>query len=511
MLPRALGEACALFDKAHERDVFLTALLSALSAGLPNVEFEYGAGAGVPRIQHPNIFAFIVGPPASGKGVAQAAFDWLNSIDGALVAEHSAAWESWERRARAYEEDPEGADPPGPEPRPLYVQASADTTHAGLFDALVANRDGVGLFSTEADVLTSASRREFGDFSSLIRQAFHHETAAQTRRGTGRAVIARPRLSLCLTGTPDQFPRLVERGVKDGLFSRFAVFSIDSRPAYVSQRPDSAKGERSRTTFDRGRAEAFRIWQALRARGDRSLPFRLADQHWDVVDAMAREAEGRLDPMGELAASIRRGALTAVRVSCVLGVWRAHERGLDLGQIDHIDATSDDVAAATQIVGVYLQHAVTLSSGAPRDDGPARLLNALPDEFSTPAVYREVGGSLGASQSSFYRWLGRLREDGAVEQMAQGRYRKTAPAKTENPENIGSGGSTTPHAGDCASGLPALPGFLGRFRKGDRVSVRGVGTGRVVQPFTGRLRVLLDGHSETMDFEDPGQVEHVGR
>ena len=61
-LTETLKVACEVFE-GRERDVFLTTALSVISGGLHNVQ-----GAHDQEKQHPNLFAFIVAPPASGKG-----------------------------------------------------------------------------------------------------------------------------------------------------------------------------------------------------------------------------------------------------------------------------------------------------------------------------------------------------------------------------------------------------------------------------------------------------------
>ena len=73
-------------------------------------------------------------------------------------------------------------DPPGPEPPERCLKAGANTTAAALGDRLASNQSGVFIGSTEADTLSSSNRREHGNFSHVIRQAFHHEEAQVDRK-----------------------------------------------------------------------------------------------------------------------------------------------------------------------------------------------------------------------------------------------------------------------------------------------------------------------------------------
>ena len=61
-LPETLRDACNVFS-GRKRDVFLTSALSVISGGLHNVYGLYDK-----EKVFPNLYSFVVAPPASGKG-----------------------------------------------------------------------------------------------------------------------------------------------------------------------------------------------------------------------------------------------------------------------------------------------------------------------------------------------------------------------------------------------------------------------------------------------------------
>ena len=61
-LPKTLKDACNVFS-GRKRDVFLTSALSVISGGLHNVYGLYDK-----EKVFPNLYSFVVAPPASGKG-----------------------------------------------------------------------------------------------------------------------------------------------------------------------------------------------------------------------------------------------------------------------------------------------------------------------------------------------------------------------------------------------------------------------------------------------------------
>ena len=93
----------------------------------------------------------------------------------------------------------------------------SNTTAAALQTALAEN-DGRGIMcETETDTLSGALGADFGNFSDVLRKAFHHEPVSLLRKTDRQHLdLERPALSIALTGTPGQLPRLMPTA-EDGL------------------------------------------------------------------------------------------------------------------------------------------------------------------------------------------------------------------------------------------------------------------------------------------------------
>jgi hypothetical protein len=471
LLPPSLAEACEYFAAWYERDVFLTALLGVLSALAPNVRFQYGE---TPKYYSLHLMFFLLARAAGGKGAAEFAFRWASEVDKKLEQDSEEDRAAWALRRDEYERAKRSkvaaAEPPGPEPEPLFVEAADDTTLGSLYDALAANHDdGVGIFTTEGDGLSGANKKEHGGFSYLIRKAFHHERAIEGRRGTGRRKAEHPRLAIVATGTEDQFRRMLD-SVEDGMYSRFGVYAFEAPLDYRSQRP--RPGSRDVVDFTEKKSQhALALWATLRNRRfpsdeakARTLFFDVPPHLWDRIDNAfdnlntALFAQPGVSPY--LSATVRRGALIAFRIAGVLALWRAYDRGDDLANAQHIQASDEDVEAAILLATTYAEHALMQAAdlggaraaeagadSAHRMSGQQRaFLDALPEVFGRTEML-VAAEAVGAHQSTAYRWVRVwVEEAGLLQKDAQGVYRKTMPAKPANSANSAKNPATATEA-----------------------------------------------------------------
>jgi hypothetical protein len=69
-LPKLLMESCSVFKNPRLKDLFLTSTLGVLSGCLPNIHGIYGG-----KKVYPNLYTFILAPPAQGKGIMSCAQD----------------------------------------------------------------------------------------------------------------------------------------------------------------------------------------------------------------------------------------------------------------------------------------------------------------------------------------------------------------------------------------------------------------------------------------------------
>lgn len=489
LLPPAFADACGRFDRWGERHGFLTALLVFLSGALPFVRFRYSR-----TYFSPHLFAFLVGRAGSGKGVVALAQRWVEPVDDLLTQTSTEEIQAWQakkaerdrlRRSRKAADREElklleETDPLGDEPTPRYLLLGDDSTGAGMFDGLAHNGEGATLATTEADTLTDSNKKEHGRFLALVRKAFHHERHAETRRGSGRTVIREPRLALLLAGTADQVPGLFERGLSDGLFSRFCFYRLAGGLQYESQREVSEDTEFDRVTEARG-ADALAIYRALTGRAvdaeGRTAPLYVdfPVRWWDRMDDGLSALYSRLfidgDANDDLQASVKRAAVVTYRIAAVLAVWRAYGAGVDLRLAPSLTVGDEDAEAALALGLVYLENAFTQAADLARRyalrqsldlGGADRATVADRDEIDRlpqPFTAADVEDVLGVSKATSYRRLKAWAEaelTAEVPGSSPTAYRKADPPAA--PPFRGDGLATeAPDLAAAWDGLPDLP------------------------------------------------------
>lgn len=233
-LPQTLKEACNVFA-GRERDVFLTSALSVLSGGFYNVQGYYSN-----EVVFPNLFSFVVAPPASGKGSMKYAKQLGDCYHNFLLNESKEALKKYKKekllfdrklkKAKTDQEIEELIEPKLPKVNVFFIPA--DTSSSMLINHLDDN-DGLGcICETETDTISNALSKEWGGYSDILRKGFHSEVITKSRvKDLEYCEITEPKFSLTITGTPNQMDSLIT-SIQDGLFSRFMFYSFTSEPIW---------------------------------------------------------------------------------------------------------------------------------------------------------------------------------------------------------------------------------------------------------------------------------------
>src|SRR6218665_297953 len=239
----------------EEKDILTLGGLTVFSAGLPTIWGMYSR-----KELYANLYFFISAEPASGKGILEDCLSLAEPIHQKLIDETEEKREAVKRgkstrqeRQYALEQIPQ---------KLLFF--SGNNTSAGIMQNLADNEEDGGLmFETEADTLTQSLGSERRSFSDLLRKAFHHEEVSSNRK-TGREYIRvkRPRLSLLLTGTPEQIKSLIH-AVENGLYSRFGFYIMDGKQPFKN--PFASSSEKSaRTYFEELGEEFLALYEGLK-------------------------------------------------------------------------------------------------------------------------------------------------------------------------------------------------------------------------------------------------------
>lgn len=306
-LPEVLKKITSGFEN-REKDILLLSALGVLSSCLPNIIGTYDGNE-----YCPNLYIFIIAPPASGKGVMKWARKLIVPIHKAIL-NHSLD----DLYKFKIEKSNKRQNPP-----PIRVKIlPGNVSSAKFYDHLKNAIDSLLIFETEADSLSNMLQQDWGNFSDIMRKAFHHETTSISRKGDNLFIeIEEPKLSIVLSGTPNQIRSLIPSKV-DGLFSRFIFYYFDdlSRWKDVSFK---IKNNKYKSVFDSVTDDIQKLYIVLNER-ESKIRFGLTKNQWDTMqNTMKYLVDTIIDTKkGEFRSVVIRSGLILFRVAMILTVLR---------------------------------------------------------------------------------------------------------------------------------------------------------------------------------------------
>ena len=399
-LPNILKLGAEAYPVERERDVFLTSALTILSGCLPEVSGVYHQ-----RTVYPNLFCFILAPPASGKGSMQSSKELADKYHKALLEESKASRKAYEQELRVYKKansaankqaDPNAEPPEEPPFRVVYIPAN--TSSAQLYVHLQDNDEKGIICETEADTLGIVFKNEWGSYSDLLRKGFHHEKVSLSRKTNKEFIdINHPRISVALTGTPNQIFNIIPNA-EDGLFSRFIFYAFRADAGWVSPAPDP---DRANLT-EHFEALSEVVLQMVQFLSENPTKIELSAEQWEVMNKFFSEnLEDITRLVGEEATSVvKRMGLIFYRLCMIFTAMRKFEDG-DCSDV--LTATDEDVKIALALTEIFLQHSILIFSNLPGQDATysvknppkkQKFLEALPDRFTRKEAV-EIGKKAG--------------------------------------------------------------------------------------------------------------------
>ena len=394
-LPNIIKEGARAFTDKRKRDVFFTGAISILSGCLPNVTGVY-----FQERVFPHLYTFIIAPAASGKGVLKNAKRLADKYHQKILQQSRDAQKVHENEMADFKqlERTKSKGEPAPEkpekPPFKIVFIPADCSKARMIEHLKAN-DGKGIIcETEADTMSGAKKQDWGDYSTILRTAFHHETVSSTRKTDNQYdEINDPCLAVALTGTPAQAPRLLS-SAEDGLFSRFLFYNYKNKIEWQDPSPQS-----NTIVFnDHFEALSEQVLGLISLMEQSHTTIELTPSQWltintefplmlsVVVTFTSEDAAGVVYRMG----------LIFFRLCMILSALRKFENG---EMTATIICTDEDFNTVLLIVQTYLEHSLLMFNNLPKQnetmqfhsgDGKRKFFEALPQEFTRKEA-TEVG------------------------------------------------------------------------------------------------------------------------
>ena len=424
-----------------EQDKTILTSLDLLAMAEPNVYGIYGGK----RVYTP-FYLFILGLAGiSHKGAVDDVKELLMPIEKHIQAQYYAQLADYKEQHAEWEtrksQRGKGAESAGPEPEePVYrsLFVSADSSAAAFKSDLYSFGGRGMIFSTEADTLTQALSQEWGQFTDVLRMAFHHESITSTRtKDKQHIVIDEPQLGLLVTCTPKQISSLLSPKQNENGSSSRNLF-------YVAKEELGWKSpfEEKEPIADRYREigqSVKQMYDLLVKREKNRIQILLTEEQQQAFNAhfkpLLPEQVGLYGI--EFAAFIVRIALVAFRLMMVLTTLRNFEHGhLADTQQQAFVCTDNDYHTAMTIIDCLVAHTgyvyntllrpsdeqqLNVQPLKPREQ---KLYQALGDEFTTKQ-FEQTAKALGIPIKTAQRYLGdMISRHQMIIRISQGNYVK---------------------------------------------------------------------------------------
>lgn len=382
-LPLLFKKTCNCFDKDDQKFMMLIGNLTAIGSILTNTSGVYDNCS-----LYPNLYLFVNGRASSGKGKltwSKALFVEIEGHDTGFIP--------------------------------------ANNSMEGFMQLLNRNSGKGLMFETEGDTLSNILKKEYGNYSDILRKSFHHESISYYRKTNDVLVeVDSPKLSVILSGTPKQLTTLIPNP-ENGLFSRFLFLHLESDRSFkdvfaknkglsTSELYGTAIDDfnenlndyyTSKVIFDFSEDQKFRFLKLLR-----ELKIGLVE----MVDI-------------DLDSTANRMGCNFFRIAMILTQVRAIEEG---NQSDLLICSDTDFKIVELIVEALVEGAIKAFDMMPKqtitDDLPLNKLNLykqLPlDEFHSSLAV-EIGENLSIGKRTIQRFL---KESDLFEKIKQGYYQK---------------------------------------------------------------------------------------
>lgn len=428
-LPIILERATGTMNIRQEKDLVLIGSIATISSILLPFRTIYHG-----RTIFPNMFLFVPGPAGSGKGRLDFCYRLVRPIhqdkrDLWLLAQEEYKQELDRYRALSKKEKANATSPVKPPITLLRVPANCSATS---FAEAMADNGNMLMFETEGDTVVNTFKSDYGNYSDNFRKAFAHEEFGYLRRGNDseEKEVQNPRLSVVLSGTPEQVKSLIPNA-ENGLLSRFIFYCMSATDEWLDGFSGYDTDNPLEKVFDNLGAEIENFYQHLTQISEVWFTLSIVQQQ-RFNDYFAGEKQRMKELNGDLYnASTHRLSWACLRIAMVLTALRCMDRGSVPEKIECSDA---DFNIALSIIRTVSEHndyifnvlnegitegvkvSETYSSAARHV-----LLNNLPDRFSSEDM-QALSVKLGKSIRTIQRQVRRAIQNGQVKELAKGRY-----------------------------------------------------------------------------------------
>lgn len=345
-LPELLNRLTCQFTE-RERDIVLLSSISVLSACLPKVYGNYGRDK-----CYSNLYLFVVAPPASGKGILGKSKLLIEKIHDSIKQNSMSEIEDCKHLNKGKKQDKNAC------PELLIKILPGNVSSSKIYKHLQNDVYGLLMFETEADTISGMLKQEWGNFSDVLRKAFHHETISISREIDDKYFeINHPKLSLVISGTPGQvFPLINSQ--ENGLFSRFIFYYFNDAFSWKDVSPDANPVDLNDVFSEVGEV-IFQLHENLLSR-EREIEVKLTNQQWEKFNRlMDSTAKVLAENNAVMIPTLKRHGVIMFRICMILSVLRNHNV---CTKEDVIICNDNDFDTAISIINATIDHSIFVSN-----------------------------------------------------------------------------------------------------------------------------------------------------
>ena len=471
-LPPILKRIMQLHDDVVSRDKMIIGTLNIVSgligaaSGTPDMPSGvYGLYDG--RKVYAPLYNILFANAGSSKGDLNFCRQLAKPLKDEMRREYEGKKMEYERLMAAYEakrkqkdKGDRGEPPVEPVFRTPFVPGNSSSS--AVYRAIDANGGWGLMFETEADTVSAMISSDYGNYSDLMRKAFHHETISMNRVSEKLHIdVDSPRLSVMLTCTPGQLQPLFPNW-ENGLGSRFFYQFPEEEPRFnnVFARNTRPLDEE----YHKMGESLLKLYHALEERKGRPVQFVMSSNQQESFLASFQEMlKDQYEMLGsEYKAFVYRLALGGFRYAMVLSTLRRLATMTDLGGIFQPEESAmvcddRDFATAMTIVETLANHTARVytrlaketenpfaDKGIKLTPDEIKIYQRLPDAEFKASDYIAIAQELNISRATAYRLINLFcNAYGIITPTRRGYYRKTAAGNDDASKS----GGTEPQSG----------------------------------------------------------------
>lgn len=382
-LPQFIQDVLYHFESVRDMELILLSMITVFSSTFHNLKSVYNG-----KVCFPNLFSFILGSPASGKGKME------NAI--LLIKEYYDKLDANGKGKKSF-------------------QVPANSTKTAIIQNLSAN-NGLGIiFDTEADSLTSANRGEHGDFSDLLRKGFHNEPISISRVDNDKVIkIELPKFAVLLSGTFEQRDKLIQNN-ENGLLTRFIYFTLPQDntfdDVFLSKESIDVKLQPQILKFQTF-LEEFQKGINLNCKADEEIEQEIVAYFRTKTEQFKNDTDAN--------GVIKRMGLISYKIMMILAASRLI---YDSVYPNEIIISREDFNVAIAIAEHCLENSILYQKTFEKHDTSLKLLNMLPDKFTTQDI-NKCATVLNKDPRTLRNNIKKLISSGKIKNIKHGHYAK---------------------------------------------------------------------------------------